>query len=231
MCWTEKRPGRGEDAEPLFVHHVPGGEGVAGVFDGAGGAGASAAFEETDGTIRTGAWVGSRTARTAVESWFCGRVETEADAGADSDELRRHLNDLLTEMRPARRSKFVGTMRKDLPTTMAVIHYRLLPGQVRWQALWAGDSRAYLLTPDSGLQALTRDHTEETDALEQLRQDPSMTNLLCAGRFEIDSNARTTDLPCVLVSATDGFYGYVRTPAHFECHLLDTLLPAADEAR
>ena len=226
--WTEKRNGLGEDAEPLFVHHVPTREGVAGVFDGLGGAGSSPAYDPGDGTVRTGAWVGSRTARAAVESWFCRRVEKGAHA--ESESLDGHLGGLLAEMRPDTRSKVVGTMRKDLPTTMAVTHYQLTPGQVHCNALWAGDSRAYLLTPRSGLQVLTRDHTEDTDTLEQLRSDPPMTNVLRAGRFVIESNKLTVGLPSVLVTATDGFFGYVRTPAHFECHLLRTLQQARDES-
>jgi serine/threonine protein phosphatase PrpC len=227
--WTEKRPGRGEDAEPLFVHHVPSGQGITGVFDGLGGAGAAAAYESGGGTIRTGAWVGSRTARTAVESWFCARVEDRT--GAEPELLRRHLGEVLTEMRPVNRSKVTGTARKDLPTTMAVTYYRLVPGAVYCTALWAGDSRAYVLTPRGGLQALMRDHTEETDALEQLRRDPPMTNMLSAGRrFTVGSHELSLEPPCVLVTATDGFFGYVRTPADFEHHLLRTLRDAVDEA-
>ncbi|MCO5968315.1 hypothetical protein [Actinoallomurus soli] len=226
--WTERRPGYGEDAEPLFAHHLPTAQGVTGVFDGAAGAGASAAYEPGDGTVRNGAWVGSRTARAAVESWFRGHVEH--GTAPDAESLRRRADEFLTSMRPSSRSKIIGTVRKDLPTTMAVAQYELRQGQAHCRALWAGDSRVYALTPRAGLQALTRDHTAETDALEQLRQDPPMTNLLSAGRpFEVDVNTLTVGLPCVLVTATDGFFGYVPAPAYFEWHLLDTLGQAHDE--
>jgi len=226
--WTERRLARGEDAEPLFVHHVPTGKGVAGVFDGAGGAGASAAYEADDGTARSGAWVAARTSRAAVESWFCEHVEQGAMVRPDV--LRIRLGDLLTTMRPSTRRRVVGTMTKDLPTTMAVVSYCLRGHDVDCHAMWAGDSRAYVLTPDHGLQALTRDHTEETDALAQLRQDPPMTNMLSAGSdFIVDSHILLLPRPCVLVCATDGFFGYVDTPAHFECHLLNALHQAFDE--
>jgi hypothetical protein len=69
----------------------------------------------------------------------------------------------------------------------------------------------------------------ETDTLEQLLQDPPLTNVLCADHdFVVDSHHHILDLPCVLLSATDGFFGYVDTPAHFECHLLGTLGNAAN---
>ncbi|MET9732518.1 hypothetical protein ABZZ79_18275 [Streptomyces sp. NPDC006458] len=114
-------------------------------------------------------------------------------------------------------------MRRQLPTTLAAVHYHVPEGgsEVRLRPLWAGDSRAYLLTPDAGLQVLTRDHTHESDTLELLRSDPPMTNVVCADRdFEIDSHPLTHRLPCVLVVATDGFFGYVHTPADFEAVLL-----------
>lgn len=114
---------------------------------------------------------------------------------------------------------------------MAALRYRRRGGTVECRALWAGDSRAYLLTPGAGLQALTRDHTDEADALEQLLQDPPMTNVICADRpFRVDQADTEIPLPCVLVCATDGFFGYVDTPAHVDCHLLRELRDARDAA-
>jgi serine/threonine protein phosphatase PrpC len=226
--WTERRPGHGEDAEPLLVHHAPTREGIIGVFDGSGGSGSSIVHDSPVGNGRSGAWVGARLARAGVESWFCARVEESG--GFDPELLRQHVRSLLCCMRPRSRSKVVGTMRKDLPTTMAAVRYRLRGEEADCQALWAGDSRAYVLHPRGGLQTLTRDHTVETDALEQLLQDPPLTNVLYAGEdFTIDSHSLVINLPAVLICASDGFFGYVDTPAHFECHLLGTLRAAVDE--
>jgi hypothetical protein len=227
--WTERRPGHGEDAEPLWIHHVPANEGVIGVFDGSGGSGGWVAYEAPDRPARSSAWIGARLARASLESWFYGCIHDRVQAEPES--LHKHLTLLLSSVRPAARSKVVGTIRHDLPTTMAAAHYQLGGDQVRCRALWAGDSRVYSLTPRDGLQALTRDHTVETDALEQLVNDPPLTNVVCADHpFTIDSNFLVLDLPRVLVSATDGFFGYIATPAHFECQLLGTLQKAADGA-
>lgn len=227
--WTERKLGRGEDAEPLLVHHVPTGEGIVGVFDGSGGSGASIAYESRDGESRSGAWVAARVVRAGVESWFYDGVHERATF--ESESLRTQLYELLTTLRPRSRSKVVGTIRRDLPTTMAALCYRHDLEQVACRALWVGDSRAYALTPRGGLRVLTRDHTVETDALEQLLQDPPLTNVLCADHdFLIDSHSVLLDAPCVLVCATDGFFGYVDTPAHFECHLLGALGVADNES-
>ncbi|GII84052.1 hypothetical protein Ssi03_20420 [Sphaerisporangium siamense] len=226
--WTERRAGLGEDADPLLVHHGPTREGIVGVFDGAGGAGAAVVWRSRDGLLRTGAWAGSRMARACVESWFLDGV---ADGTPfEAEELRGRLAAELAAARPRTTSKIISSMRRDLPSTMAAIRYKAGNGGVECEALWAGDSRAYALTPGAGLRALTRDHTVETDALEQLLQDPPLTNMLCADRaFTVEAHRTPLDTPCVLVCATDGFFGYVETPSDFERHLLGTLAESRDE--
>ncbi|MET7901525.1 serine/threonine protein phosphatase [Streptomyces sp. NPDC005355] len=225
---TEKRPGRGEDAEPLALFHRPGQRGLLAVFDGSGGSGSSVARTDRLGRKQTGAWVGSRVARLGVESWFADVV---LRGGSDAPErLHAQLRQVQDVARPQQRSKIVGSMRRELPTTLAGIQYEVRGDGVTLRALWAGDSRAYELDPGTGLAALTRDHTEETDALAQLRQDPPMTNVVCADRdFVIDTQLRSARLPCVLLCATDGFFGYVRTPADFEYVLLSTLMKSHTE--
>lgn len=218
--WTEKKPGLGEDADPLLVHQISAAEGLLAVFDGAGGAGAGTAGRTEDGTELSHAWVGSRLARALVEDWFVG-------TGRADETLRDHIAAGLASVRPAGRRKILGTMRRELPSTLAAIHYRVRPDHVTWVASWAGDSRCYLLDPETGLHQLSRDHTDSSDALELLTSDPPMTNMLCADRrFEVSQEPGARDLPCLLVCATDGFFGYVTTPAQFEHLLLRSLRSA-----
>ncbi|MCX5229376.1 serine/threonine protein phosphatase [Streptomyces sp. NPDC006553] len=228
--WTEQVPGHGEDAEPFVVHHWPTHEGMIAVFDGSGGAGAGPVWEGPDGLRHTGAWVGSRVARLATECWFREVAREGEEVGPDS--LHQYL-DWFLAIAPQRRSKIGGTMRRHLPTTLAGVHYRVHDEQstVELRPLWAGDSRAYVLTPADGLHVLTRDHTRESDALELLRTDPPMTNVVCADReFVIDTHhIASFEMPCVLIAATDGYFGYVHTPADFEYLLLDTLRQADNE--
>ncbi|MDK1472636.1 serine/threonine protein phosphatase [Streptomyces sp. 549] len=228
--WTERIPGRGEDAEPFVAHHWESGQGLLAVFDGSGGAGAAPAWQAPDGTSRTSAWVGARTARLATECWLHDVTRDRQDVEPQS--LHTYLKYFLDKA-PQRHSKIGGTMRRQLPTTLAGVHYQVADGEaeVELRPLWAGDSRAYALLPESGLHVLTRDHTQESDALELLRSDPPMTNIVCADReFDIDTHHLVMRLPCVLVAATDGFFGYVHTPADFEDLLLRTLQQAGSAA-
>ncbi|MFE0191970.1 serine/threonine protein phosphatase [Streptomyces sp. NPDC058989] len=228
--WTERVSGRGEDAEPLVAHHWESGQGLLAVFDGSGGAGAAPAWQAPDGTSRTSAWVGARTARLATDCWLHDVTKGRQDVEPQS--LHAYLKYFLDKA-PQRHSKIGGTMRRQLPTTLAGVHYQIAVGEdeIELRPLWAGDSRAYALLPETGLHVLTRDHTRESDALELLRSDPPMTNLVCADRdFDIDTHRLVLPLPCVLVAATDGFFGYVHTPADFEHLLLRTLQQAGGAA-
>lgn len=227
--WTEKQEGRGEDAEPLLLHDRSRGTGLLAVFDGAGGAGAAGAGRSASGAERTHAWVGARAARGLTEDWFAtvGRHAAPAD-GRSPD---RHLARRLGAVGGIRQGRITGSMRRDLPTTAAALHYEVRADDVAWQVLWAGDSRCYLLDPDRGLQQLSRDDAESDDALALLSQDAPMTNVVCANRsFAINSAPGGAAVPSLLVCATDGFFGYLSTPAEFEFVLLDAMASADDPA-
>ncbi|WP_405858645.1 serine/threonine protein phosphatase [Streptomyces sp. NBC_00090] len=228
--WTEQVPGLGEDADPFVAHHWDTAQGMIAVFDGSGGAGATPAWQDPEGNWHTGAWVGARVARLATDCWFHEVARGNEEVGPGT--LHGYLNWFLAKA-PQRRSKIGGTMRRQLPTTLAGLHYRIREegSAVELRPLWAGDSRAYVLSPESGLHVLTRDHTRESDALELLRTDPPMTNVICADReFTIGAQfIASFELPCILVVATDGYFGYVHTPADFEYLLLSTLGQANNE--
>jgi serine/threonine protein phosphatase PrpC len=223
--WTEKIPECGEDAEPLLEHHRPTWRGVVGVFDGAGGAGHAAADADRFGRKVTSAWVASRVAALATREWFRGIVSRPGPVHrAEVEELEDRIGDALKLMRPKERTRLVGSMVRSMPTTMAAATYELVGGEVEARVLWAGDSRVYALDPVEGLRALTRDHTEEQDALEQLRQDPPMENILNSSNdWRLHSARVRLPRQCLLVCATDGFFGYVEAPHLFEQLLLESL--------
>lgn len=237
--WTEKKPDRGEDAEPLVLYRDTSRRGVLAVCDGVGGAGVQMAGRTSDGTERSGAWVGSRAVRLAVEQHFVRKVDADAEpAGrrADGDEpaptgpsLHQSMGEVLDDLRSPTRSRIGGTMQRELPSTLAAIFYRQRSESVQAHVRWAGDSRCYLLTAEAGLQQLSEDDTDMPDALESLEQDPPMNNRISAdGRYHIHDERVEMTVPCVLLCATDGFFNYVQTPAHFEHVLLSTLSDAAD---
>jgi hypothetical protein len=121
-------------------------------------------------------------------------------------------------------------MVRHLPTTIAALEYEIAGLDLNIVARWAGDSRAYILDPAGGMQAVTKDDSEDVDALSSLDNDQPMTNMICADRpFRINEFplVSTIRLPAVLLCATDGFYNYVETPAHFEYLLLYAMIGTA----
>ncbi|WP_353649272.1 protein phosphatase 2C domain-containing protein [Nakamurella sp. A5-74] len=230
-----KLPEHGEDADPILDHSREGTAFVA-VFDGMGGAGGTV-YETPDGP-RTGAYLASRAARTAVEQ----RLGILLDLGADLDgpataeDLRECVEHALTarwaELR-APRSALRSKLLRALPTTMALasVQRRALdePG---WtcRLWWAGDSRVYALDPTHGLQQLTVDDIKDLgDAMANLRDDSIVSNAMSADTPFLVRH-RTVDLtaPFLLVAATDGCFGYFRSPMHFEHSILAALLGAPD---
>jgi serine/threonine protein phosphatase PrpC len=225
--WTEKKRGRGEDAPPTWLHHDGSRRGVIAVYDGVGGSGGRSVGRTPDEQDVSGAFVGSRAARLALEEWFVATVAKRPvnEAG----DLREALLDGLnrTGIAPGRAR---GAMVRHLPTTLAAIEYEATGESTELAARWAGDSRAYIMTPSRGLQAISRDDTQDSDALLLLANDQPMTNVVCADRSFQVNEYRLADpqaRPVVLVCATDGFYNYVPTPAHFEHLLLQTMQDAS----
>ncbi|MCU1371017.1 MAG: serine/threonine protein phosphatase [Ilumatobacteraceae bacterium] len=223
--WVEKIAGKGEDAEPAVRIHRSG-SGLLAVFDGTGGAGAASARRLSDGSDLSGAYVASRLSKEVAEAWATEEIDRQGGA-VQPEVLRDRLSRALQDeaLYPdVPKSTMRGSLQRVLPTTMAAVRFASGPDGVAADALWAGDSRAYVLTPGGGLQVLTIDDTRETDALELIRNDQPMSNLVSADRpFTVNHLQYRFDQPAILLTATDGCFGYVRTPAHFEFLLLDSL--------
>jgi hypothetical protein len=223
--WYEKKTGRGEDAEPTLRIHADG-RALLGAYDGTGGAGASIARRLRDGTELTGAFVSARLVRDIVETWGLRRLDQGpiGDPADLTDALTGALRDEATTVPDAGGVR--GSLSKKLPTTAALLAVTpVADGTVRAEAIWAGDSRGFALTPSLGLQVLTVDDTRETDALALIRNDQPMTNVISADKaFQLNSRAIERHGPALFLVATDGCFGYVSTPAHFEYLLLDALM-------
>lgn len=231
--WMERRDHRGEDAPPSLAHGKTFRTGMLGVYDGTGGSGAGLVTTD-EGKTHTGAWLASRAVRSAAEDWFATELSQQRGIGTFSDNMRAALHQrLMGEMQQVTgSSRFAGTLQRDLPTTMATLAYRVnQDGSINTAAMWAGDSRVYLLTPDRGLQQITTDDNAAPDALSSLVDDPPMSNVIGAnGEFVINLCLRPFATPAVLLCATDGCFGYVATPAHFEVLMLRSLAQAETPA-
>ena len=223
-----KIPDQGEDSDPILRDGPD--LGLIGVFDGMGGAGGTV-YETPDGR-RTGAYLASRVARDVVERRMLDLLEPDwnLNGKAAANELQRSvqqaLKDRLGELNVAP-SGLRSRLIRALPTTMALVALqRTQPGGPIWAAhiFWAGDSRAYVLEKAGARQLSTDDLRDPADALSNLRRDSVVSNAMSADT-EFHVNYRRVELraPFLVVCATDGCFGYLPTPMHFEHLVLSRL--------
>lgn len=229
--WLERRSGKGEDAQPSFLFDPTLGTGMLATYDGTGGSGSALVRTTSSGRELSGAFLAARLARSATEEWFARSL----DDGQPDAPPEQQLHDTLSLRFVTERDrgltaseKFAGSLRRELPTTLAASAFHAGNGRLSVTSLWAGDSRCHVLTPRAGLQQLTVDDSPVTDALEAIITDAPMTNVVSADR-EFKINRRNFDLAgqSVLISSTDGCFGYVATPAHYEYLLLQGLRTAS----
>ncbi|HRI80561.1 MAG TPA: hypothetical protein PLR06_13595, partial [Cyclobacteriaceae bacterium] len=113
--------------------------------------------------------------------------------------------------------------------TMAVLHFDIENAStVKAAAYWAGDSRCYALTPSRGLMQLTKDDLISTgDALVNLRDDSPLSNCISLDNdFTVNFRPISNIKSAMVICATDGAFGYLPTPMHFEYYILKTLAEA-----
>jgi serine/threonine protein phosphatase PrpC len=226
-----KIPDQGEDSDPILRDGPD--LGLLGVFDGMGGAGGTV-YETPEGR-RTGAYLASRIARDVVEQRMLDLLEPDwhlngrAAARNLQHSVQQALKQRLQELNPAP-SSLRSRLIRALPTTMALVALqRTQPGGPTWagHVFWAGDSRAYVFESRGASQLSTDDLRDPGDALANLRRDSVVSNALSADT-EFHINYRRVELrsPFLVVCATDGCFGYVHTPMHFEYLVLSHLLEA-----
>ena len=222
---------QGEDSDPI-VRDGPD-LGLIGVFDGMGGAGGTV-YETPDGP-RTGAYLASRIARDVVERRMLDLLEPDwnlnGEAAAEDlrRSVRRALEDRLAELK-APPSRLRSKLLRALPTTMAVIALqRTRRGGSTWtgHVFWAGDSRAYAFTASGAHQLSTDDLRDPGDAMANLHHDSVVSNAMSADtEFRVGYRRVELQAPFLLVCATDGCFGYLPTPMHFEHLVLKALAGA-----
>ena len=229
-----KVPGEGEDSDPIVRD---GRElGLVAVFDGMGGAGGTV-YETPDGP-RTGAYLASRVARDVIEERMLALLDPEwnLDGPAAARDLKRSVKRALADTLAGLNAPASGLrsrLLRALPTTMALMALqRRDPRMGRWagHVFWSGDSRVYVFDPATGAHQLTRDDLRDRgDALVNLRQDSVVSNAMSADvDFTVHHHQVELTAPFLAVAATDGCFGYLRTPIHFEHLVLASLRDSAE---
>jgi serine/threonine protein phosphatase PrpC len=233
--FLEQIENKGEDSNPILEHY---GDlsGCIGVFDGMGGAGG--ATYDVDGGLKTGAYIASNYARKIVREFFSylkpvkNDVSINAIASNLTLSLKTHFKTLAEKFdNGGTSSKLKSSLIKRFPTTMAVMYFNPVEKDLNEQPIyncntfWAGDSRCYLLTADNGLQQITEDDIKSGgDALDNLTNDSPISNCINADvDFSVKYHQLEISSPVIFIAATDGCFGFIPTPAHFEFLLLETL--------
>lgn len=226
----EKISGQGEDC---YCHSFSDNAGLLGVFDGCGGAGAR---KHAFYSGHTEAFMASRLCAGAFYDCFRKNPPDRISPKCFVEEkLTPMVQHCMRSYRPPREAGAVimkGSMVQTLPTTAAAALLQSVPGgRIRVSAIWAGDSRVYLLD-EKGLAQLTVDDTSVPDPMENLYEDGILRRVVSADRA-VRLHCSTVDVkpPFMVFAATDGCFGYVSTPMEFEGLLLQTLLQSETAAQ
>lgn len=205
--------------------------GLVAVFDGCGGAGARKHAHYSD---KSEAYMASRFCSGVFYDQF--RETFPADITAEqfvSEKLMPAVKERLHNYQPPKAGYEIrGSMVRTLPTTAAAaLIQQNGDGSQTVSAIWAGDSRVYILDAD-GLAQLTVDDTSVPDPMENLYEDGVLKNVLCSDRaLKLHCRSIRMDKPFLVLTATDGCFGYVSTPMEFEGLLLQNLMASESLAQ
>ena len=220
----EKKIGLGEDSDPILLQFDK--LTITGVFDGMGGAG-GAECESDFGSGYTKAYVGSRIVKAALENMI-----------RQNPSFAFHLNfkDILLntigeryqeelQKYPPKSKGLRSALIKEYPTTLAITCVREEGNKYVIDSFWAGDSRNYIWTPKGLFQISKDDLKGDLDPLQNLRDDAPMSNCVHAdGKFFINHKCiegLSTNDKFLIISATDGCFGYYPSPMDFETTLYE----------
>ena len=220
---------RGEDSYAFSLNNNCG---MLGVFDGCGGIGARK-YEEYEN--QTGAYLASRAAAEVVYGWFSEFCSEKTVLSGNTvkpvcDEVARRLKERLCAMaEKTGRTSIKGSLTKSFPTTCSLALFTHENKSLYSAFIWAGDSRGFILTADGLHQVTADDSADGDDALAGIRSDSRLTNMISAdGGFVLHNRIITCSQPCVVLTATDGCFGYFSTPMEFEYMLLETMKAASN---
>jgi serine/threonine protein phosphatase PrpC len=224
--WSEVLPYRGEDAKPL-CEALTDQSVVMAICDGMGGAGAHR-YETADG-YRSGAAIASELVIGAVGSAM--RVGRSESIPALIMQALFEQNQSVAPSSSAigQTARVKGTLARKFPTTLVYARVLRTDSGNTVELGWAGDSRAYTLSFEQGLQQLTTDDSHAPiDAFESLQHDPQMSNFVSASRdFYFNRADIFLDLPTIVILASDGCFNYLRVPHEFELIILQSMHEAS----
>lgn len=198
------------------------------VFDGCGGSGA---WKYPEFKNLSGAFVAAQTIAKQFLDWYSGLSSNSVeDVGALANSFYECTQQTLTNIKNSCKPMGVsGSLVKSFPCTAScAIISKYDKNSLLLSALNVGDSRVYFLTPSNGLVQFTKDDSRgNPDPLDSLRDNAPLSNLLNADKpYKVRTTQEVVSLPCAFVCATDGVFGFVRSPMDFELMLIESIMQA-----
>ena len=218
-----------EDSPPVATSHY------SIVCDGLGGSGYTKhdVFEDgSDKPIkRTSAYLGSRIVSDCVKNFYQAHIGEFISSGLSTGTVEP----LISAMKAAIANAISAGMdaynieptrsrtAKIFPTTLASAIYCPHNGGLKILAIWAGDSRVYILSPSKGLQLLSVDDAD--NAADSMNSSSAMNNCISAGNpFRLNFALYEMTEPGIVFCCTDGCFDYFPSPLNLEWLLLNTIL-------
>jgi serine/threonine protein phosphatase PrpC len=218
----EKLAGLGEDS---FSYSFDCGDtGYISVFDGCGGMGAKKYPKVGN---RSGARVASRLAAYVTDKLY--EDKQFLFDGNDCQRLKERLTEEFAKIRNTIETenglKLGGDLFKTMPTTASIAAVKNNGSSITCEFFWAGDSRGYFLDADGLCQVTKDDIKTDEDAFTNLRSDGRMSNVIHAeGDFSLNTREIEISQPAMIITSTDGGFGYYGTPMDFEYIILSSLM-------
>ena len=208
------------------------------VCDGLGGGGQNTYL--IDGEKRSSAYLGSRQISIACQKFISAHYdefcENMQDPAVLIFELKSYISNSLNQYVASKGLKNIvkGKAMQMLPSTLAAIIYRPCADHTDVLVVSAGDSRAFVLTPELGLQQISKDDVFAN--IDAFAKSTTMTNNIRQdGEFHLNYGYFSLPAKCILFVCTDGCFDYISTPMELEYRLEysiskcgDLLDPAAD---
>lgn len=141
---------------------------------------------------------------------ICSSMENSKEIIAD---LKKYISKSLTDFVAENELKNLvrGKSMQMLPSTLAAIIYKVFDKHIDALVISAGDSKAYTLTSDKGLQQLSED--DVLDGVDVYSKSAIMTNNINQnGEYHINYAYYKLSLNCILFVSSDSCFDYVSTP-------------------
>ena len=213
-------PLEGEDAPPVANDRYL----IA--CDGMGGAGRTRVV--VNGEVRKMAYLASRQIIQSADKYMdenYGRILSES-LDSISYELGRCILDGLEQFAEGNSITFNKTdkMQKFLPSTFVSIVYKEQEDAIDVIVFWAGDSRAYYISPEDGLHPLSKDDAAvDYDDMGSIYSQSEISNVPCLDvPFHINYRRYLLKKPCALFVCSDGISQYANSPMDLEAMFIPT---------